>query len=130
MARVVHFEIVSDNTNRASIFYQNVFGWGAQQRGNAPYVLLNTGPDDQPGINGALMPWIEPFPKKEGVHAYICTIEGPEIELASVAKKVQEAGGKQLTHKKYIPGIGTHAYFEDTEGNVFGVLESEKKSTV
>jgi predicted enzyme related to lactoylglutathione lyase len=39
--------------------------------------------------------------------------------------KVTAAGGKVLGPKTTIPGVGYHAYCQDTEGNVFGILQTD-----
>ncbi len=54
MSRPVHFEIPVDDQARAAAFYTAAFGWEIQQWEGAPYWLATTGPDDQPGIHGAL----------------------------------------------------------------------------
>ncbi|MGZ7068495.1 MAG: VOC family protein, partial [Methanobacterium sp.] len=41
------------------------------------------------------------------------------------AEKIKKAGGKMLTEKQAIPGIGIMAAFEDTEGNVSVIMEPE-----
>jgi len=53
MPRPTHFEIPSDNPERAISFYEAVFGWKFQKwEGPMPYWLITTGPDSEPGING------------------------------------------------------------------------------
>ena len=46
-------------------------------------------------------------------------------ELISVLHQatVKLRGGKQVTDFEIIPKVGKFAYFEDTEGNMFGVLQ-------
>jgi predicted enzyme related to lactoylglutathione lyase len=39
------------------------------------------------------------------------------------AKKIEKEGGKMLTEKMNIPGIGIMATFQDTEGNVSAIIE-------
>ena len=39
------------------------------------------------------------------------------------AKKIESQGGKMLTEKMTIPGMGFNGLFEDTEGNVSGIIE-------
>ena len=58
MPRVIHFEICADNPDRALGFYTSVFDWQVQKAElpGIDYWLVTTGPDDQPGINGAIMP--------------------------------------------------------------------------
>ena len=55
MPRVIHFEIPADDTGRAAKFYQKVFGWKIEKWGPMDYWLATTGPDSEPGINGAIM---------------------------------------------------------------------------
>lgn len=46
---------------------------------------------------------------------------------ASVAA-VMKAGGKQVIPKMPIPGVGFLAYREDTEGNLFGMMQSDRSA--
>jgi predicted enzyme related to lactoylglutathione lyase len=43
--------------------------------------------------------------------------------LPEVTVKVEANGGSLAHEPNEIPGIGTHAYFKDTEGNLFGALQ-------
>jgi predicted enzyme related to lactoylglutathione lyase len=45
------------------------------------------------------------------------SIEGAE-------KAIPDAGGEQVLPSQEIEGIGRLAYFKDTEGNIFGAMES------
>ena len=58
MPRVVHSEIHAADVQRAVTFYTEVFGWTSEDWSSfagSPYDGLVTGPDDKPGINGAVM---------------------------------------------------------------------------
>jgi uncharacterized protein len=46
----------------------------------------------------------------------------------SAVEAAKRAGGKLVQPKTHIPGVGYYAYCQDTEGNLFGVLEAEKKT--
>jgi predicted enzyme related to lactoylglutathione lyase len=46
---------------------------------------------------------------------------------ASVAS-VQKNGGTIIAPKMAIPGVGWLAYFQDPDGNVFGVMESDSNA--
>jgi uncharacterized protein len=122
MPRVIHFEIHCDDLDRAERFYRNVFGWEFQRWEGAPvdYRLVTTGPDEEPGIDGALA---ERRGEIDGqaVIAYVNTI-GVD-DMVQTERRVAEAGGKQRRPRDEIPGVGTVAYFKDTEGNIFGALE-------
>ena len=56
MSRVVHFEILADDPERAIKFYENVFKCKIEKWDQYDYWLVTTGENDEPGINGAIMP--------------------------------------------------------------------------
>jgi predicted enzyme related to lactoylglutathione lyase len=116
MSRVIHFEIPADDPGRAVKFYERVFGWKIEKWGTIDYWLATTGPDNQPGINGAIM-------TRETQKTTVNTIGVPSVD--EFAKKIADAGGKVLTQKTAIPGIGFFAYCIDTEANVFGIMEND-----
>ncbi|HEY7628101.1 MAG TPA: VOC family protein [Ilumatobacteraceae bacterium] len=124
MARPVHFEIQADNPERAIAFYTAVFGWAINKWGNESYWLVTTGPDDHPGINGAIMP------RNTGRPAHGAPIVGAVITMqiddidASLAKAI-ELGGAMAMDKMAIPGVGTVAYVFDPEANVVGLIQPE-----
>ncbi|HKZ03021.1 MAG TPA: VOC family protein [Pyrinomonadaceae bacterium] len=125
MPRVVHFEIQAGDPDRAIKFYQTLFGWTFQKwEGPMPYWLITTGPDDKPGINGGLLPRQGPAPiEGQAVNAYVCTTEVESID-ASI-KAAESNGGSIAVPKKPVPGIGWLAYCKDTEGNIFGMMQSD-----
>ena len=119
MPRVVHFEIGLDEAERALRFYREVFGWQAQKwEGPEDYWLLTTG-DEGPGINGGL------YRRHEGMrfNAHVNTIDVPSVE--DYLARVESAGGKAVTKKITLPGVGFLAYCEDTEGNTFGIMQAD-----
>ncbi len=115
MSKVVHFEIPADDPARAAKFYEDVFGWKIEKwEGNFDYWLVKTGEDDEPGINGAIMP-------KEFGSMVRDTISVDSYD--EFAKKIEMEGGKMLTEKMNVPGMGDTGSFQDTEGNVFAIIE-------
>ena len=120
MPRIVHFEIPVDNVDRAIKFYSSVFGWKIEKWGPQDYWLIKTGQEGQPGIDGAIM-------KREApTNVTVNTIDVPSLE--EYLTKVTKSGGKILTSKTTIPGVGYFAYCQDTEGNAFGVLQSDESA--
>ena len=79
MGRLVHFEIQADDVERAKSFYGDVFGWAFQDYSavtGSPYWGIVTGPDEEPGINGGLMPRPAPTPGAgQGTNAFVCTMQ-------------------------------------------------------
>ena len=124
MPRPVHFEIHASDPARAQAFYTAVFDWQFQQWGDIPYWVVITGKDDEPGINGGLLPRRGPAPAPDApVHGYPLTIGVEDID-ATIAT-IEEAGGTVALAKEAMPGVGLLAYYKDTEGNIFGVLQPD-----
>ena len=118
MNRPVHFEILTENPENVAAFYRDVLGWSfASWDSPQGYWLLTTGEEGTPGINGGLMH--RHFPQ-----AVINTIA--VASLAETIAKVEAAGGKKVNGPNEIPGIGTHAYCSDPDGNLFGLLQPKR----
>ena len=118
MPRVIHFEIPADDPQRAATFYERVFGWQFQKwDGLMEYWMVNTGPDDQPGISGAMVRRQQPGASTTNV-----------VDVASVdevAASIEAAGGSIVVPKMAVPGVGWAAYFADSEQNIFGVMQAD-----
>jgi hypothetical protein len=120
MARPVHFEILADDPKKAAAFYESVLGWeiAAWEDGPEPYWLVTTGPEDTPGIDGAIM-------HRSFQQAVINTIQVDSLQERLA--KVEAAGGKLVLGPNEIPGVGQHAYCSDPEGNLFGLLQPSQQ---
>ena len=117
MARVVHFDITANEPEKLIDFYKGIFGWNFQKwDGPMDYWLIMTGKEGEPGIDGGL--------GKKGPEAMpFNTIEITDID--SYIEKVTNHGGKIIVPKMAIPKIGWIAYFEDPEGNKFGLMQND-----
>ncbi len=126
MARVVHFEIHTENPERAIQFYQKSFGWEFQKwEGPMDYWLVMTGPKDQPGIDGGLVPRQGEI-DGQAVIAYVCTIDVPDID--ATVSTVEKNGGTIAVPKMAVPTVGWLVYFKDTEGNIFGAMQTDPEA--
>jgi len=126
MPRVVHFEIHAGDPERAIKFYEKVFAWTFQKwEGPMPYWLVITGPDDQRGINGGLLPRQGEI-DGQAVIAYVCTIGVDSID-GSISS-VQANGGTVVVPKMPVPKVGWLVYCKDTEGNIFGMLQPDENA--
>lgn len=115
MHRVIHFEISADSPDRAIDFYSNVFGWNITEKSDG-YYLIHTGPQHERGINGGM--------KKRGklsVKGAINTIGVPDIK--KFISLIQSNGGKVVQEPVALKNTGYIAYCEDTEGNLFALLQ-------
>ena len=117
MPKIVHFEIPADNPQRAIDFYTKVFGWKITKwEGEFDYWLVETGEEDEPGINGAIKP------KEFG--NMISDVIGVD-SYDDFTRKIEAEGGKMVSKKMNIPGIGITGAFQDTEGNILSIIEAE-----
>ena len=126
MHRVIHFEIHADQPNRAVQFYEKVFGWTfSKWPGPMDYWLISTGPKAQPGIDGGLIQRRGVI-DGQAVIAYVCTVDVPSVDqsLAGIIAN----GGTNVVPKMPIPGVGWLAYCKDTEGNIFGIMQSDPQA--
>lgn len=125
MAGVVHFEIPTDDKERANSFYQSAFGWNLVPMQGMDYTSAITTPSDEqtglpnaPGaINGAL------FPRTENLRTPVITIDVEDLDAALA--QVESAGGSVAQAKDAVPGMGYFAYFKDTEGNLLGLWQTD-----
>jgi uncharacterized protein len=126
MSKVVHFEIPTDDIDRAKSFYGAVFGWELQTvpMDGGEYTSVRTTDVDEetqlptePGaINGGM------FVRNEQVTSPVITIDVDGIDDA--LKQIEAEGGSTVTPRTAIPGMGAFAYFKDPEGNVLGLWET------
>jgi len=121
MARVVHFDISAEDIERAIQFYESIFGWKfTKWEGPMEYWMISTGPQGKPGIDGGLS-------KRQGPDAQVTnTIEVESTD--QTLEKIVRSGGKIIQPKGAIPGVGYFAQCADTEGTIFGIMESDENA--
>ena len=123
MPRPVHFDIQADDLERAKQFYGDVFGWTFEDYSDfvgAPYFGVITGQDDEPGINGGLLPRPVAAPAPEqGTNAFVLTIGVDDFDAFDA--KILAAGGVVALPKYALPGMAWQGYYLDTEGNTIGL---------
>jgi uncharacterized protein len=125
MDAVVHFEIPVDDLDRAKQFYGSIFGWDLKDTPGMEYTTVETTPVDEqqrpkdPGaINGGMFKRTAEIP----VPVPVITISVNSIDDA--LKQVESSGGTVVKPSEEIPGMGSYAYAKDTEGNLFGLWQS------
>jgi len=134
MGRVVHFEIHADDPLRAQGFYENVFGWKVEKPGPEEYWLVMTGKKgsalkgkENDGIDGAIVRRQGQTPAHNNpVSAFVCTIEVKDVD--ATCKKVVENGGNVVVDKTAVANVGWLYYCKDTEGNIFGLLQTDEQA--
>jgi hypothetical protein len=117
MSRVIHFEIPAANPERAAAFYTKAFGWKFEKwPGPMEYWMVVTGTDSAPGINGGLM-------RNDTVKTTTNTIGVDSLDKS--IETVTKAGGALIMPRTPIPTVGYFAYCQDTEGNLFGMMQAD-----
>jgi predicted enzyme related to lactoylglutathione lyase len=120
MPRVIHFELQADDPDRATKFYEDVFGWKTARLGDGgaqSYWIMTTGDGAEPGINGGIMRRDTRFPGN------VNTLDVPDVD--AYCEKVTAGGGKVTMPRFAVQGMGWAAYCEDTEGNMFGIFKPD-----
>ncbi len=118
MARLVHFEMNVKDVHKTISFYEDVFGWRFQKwDGPMDYWLIMTGDENEPGIDGGLGYAEEGFPK------VVNTIDVDDID--AIIKKIESNGGEIVRPNHAVPGVGWLAYFKDSEGVMFGIMQND-----
>jgi uncharacterized protein len=125
--RIVHFEIHAADIERAKAFYGAVFGWDFPLwMEQPPYWGVMTAPQDssEPGINGGLMTRMGASPSIGApVNGFVCTVQVDNYD--EIHDRILAAGGTVALPKMALAGMAWQGYYIDTEGNLFGVHQSD-----
>lgn len=115
---IAHFDISADNVPRAKNFYEKLFGWKIEKFPFGPeyYLIETTTETGRKGVGGGIAHREKPYQK---ITNFI-QVDSIDDSIA----KVIELGGKIMEPKTAIPTVGFIAGCEDTEGNIFGLLEA------
>jgi predicted enzyme related to lactoylglutathione lyase len=117
----VHFDISAEDPERAVAFYSDVFGWRIQKwDGPQEYWLISTG-EGEPGIDGGMSR------RNDGQASTTNTIQVGSVDR--YGERITNQGGKVVSPKMAIPGVGYLAFCQDTEGNTFGIMESDPSAS-
>lgn len=115
---VVHWEFWSQDPQKISTFYQQVFDWKIQPVAEHDYTLVETGGTG--GINGGIMkPKRGPWPAKLALYIDV-------DDLDAYGKKLKQAGGKIIVERQEVPGVGQFSLFEDPDGRLLGMWKQKK----
>ena len=119
-ANLRHFAIECDDVERARHFYQSVFGWRIEPWGPPGFYQIFTGTPEKPGVLGALQQRRDPL-TGTGNRGFECSFGVQSVR--DVIASVTANGGRIAMSEFRIEGVGNGAYFLDTEGNRFGVMQ-------
>jgi predicted enzyme related to lactoylglutathione lyase len=135
MNRLIHFEIHASDPDRSAKFYGDLFGWdirewsipGVEVPPENRYLVVTTGPQTEPGINGGILVR-RGAPPADGqpVNAFVCTIGVADVNQ-SVAR-AEALGGTIALPRMPVKGIGWLAYCKDPHGNIFGMMQEDRNA--
>ena len=107
-------------------FYNELFGWkfdkfpsppGSKMPEGMEYWMISTVDDKgNEGVNGGMMR--RQSPQQQGITNYFDVKSVQEYSA-----KVEKLGGKVISPKMPVPGMGYFAVCTDTENNGFGIFE-------
>ena len=121
MSAIVHFDVPAEDIERAKKFYSMLLGWQFQEFPEMQYNLITTtNLDGTPGVGGGLGKRMEPSQRMMNYFGV------PSLDVAM--NQVRSLGGKVLTGKMAVPGMGFLANCVDTEGNAFGLWEENPQA--
>lgn len=121
MSAIVHFDVPAEDVERAKKFYAALFDWKFQSFPEMQYNLITTtNLDGTPGVGGGLGKRMDPSQRMTNYFGV------PSIDTAM--KQVSELGGKLISGKMAVPGMGFLANCMDTEGNAFGLWEENAQA--
>ena len=112
MSKAMSFNIYVDNPEKAIRFYSEALGWEITQFKEEQHWMVKAGPEDEQGVDGFLDPRVG---NRTTVNHYRIPSYKETLE------KIVKGGGKVLEEMD-MGDMGKHAFCEDPEGNVFGVM--------
>ena len=121
MPTIVHFDLPADDTQRAIAFYSELFGWTFQKAEGVPmeyYLIATKNLDGSSGLAGGMGPRGAP---DQQMMNYIGV---PSV--ADYLERVTRIGGTVIMPRTPIPGVGSLAICQDTEGNRFGLVDDNE----
>ena len=130
MPTIVHFQIPSDDIERSKKFYNDLFGWKfdkfpspagseAMPEGMEYWMISTVDDKGDEGVNGGMMK--RQSPEQQGITNYFDVKSVQEYSA-----KVEKLGGKVISPKMPVPGMGYMAVCTDTENNGFGIFEADQ----
>jgi predicted enzyme related to lactoylglutathione lyase len=124
MPTIAHFDIPSDDIERSKKFYSDLFGWKMDKwsgsSGEMEYWLISTVDDKgNKALSGGMGK--RQSPQHQGITNFFDVKSVQEYSA-----KIEQLGGKVISPKMPIPGIGYMAMCTDTENNSFGIFEADQ----
>lgn len=111
---VQHFEINSNDYEKAQKFYKDVFDWEIHKHEGMDYAIVARGNDHS--IGGGIG---QVQKGQKAMVTFYVTVD----DIETYINKVEKAGGKIVMPLTPIPDVGACAMFTDLDGNVLGLFK-------
>jgi uncharacterized protein len=129
MPTIVHFEIPSDDVERSKRFYSELFGWNIEKwpgseempEGMEYWMITTTDDKGHKALTGSMM-------KRQNAQQHGITNFIDVKSIDEYSSRVEQLGGKIVTPKMPVPGMGYFAACIDTENNRFAIWETDSKA--
>ncbi len=113
---IVWIDLVTNDAKASKKFFKNLLGWKFENHEDYDVSLSGTKP-----ISGIM----EDKQLLQGSNTSYWVVSASVKDVAATVEKVKSKGGKVLTEPAKVPGRGTVALVEDSQGAFFSVLHSE-----
>lgn len=122
MSTIVHFEVPTDDIERAKKFYGELFDWKIEKYPGPMdyYMIATTNEKGEKAVDGGMMKRQNP---QQPITVYVDVSSIDEYVV-----KVENLGGKVVVPKAAVPGVGYFAICLDTENNSFAIWENDKNA--
>jgi uncharacterized protein len=111
---IIHVEFSAKDREAAGKFYHELFDWEIKQIPDMDYATFSTGDG---GTGGGFNPITADNPPG----TIMVYVETDSVE--DTLRKAEALGGKTVSPRMEIPGVGWFAIFQDPTGNQVAVLE-------
>jgi uncharacterized protein len=116
--KLVHFEVPAQDTKRALGFYQGMFGWQFESYpGPFEYHMTQFSEEQGGAVHDAA--------QGGGIPGILVYFDVDDIRAG--AQRVRELGG-EAEDPGPVPQMGWYARCKDTEGNDFGLWQSDRSA--
>lgn len=124
--RQFYFELFADEPERAMRFYSALFSWSFESVPNTPGVWTIKDQNRAEPELGLLWKrqgiFLGSAKMQSQINGYVAFFRVPSIEGARTT--AAREGGIAMHAPTHLPDGALRAYIMDTEGNIFGVIES------
>jgi len=113
MSKAIRFSLYVDNPERAIKFYSEALGWKMNKARQEGHWFINAGPKEEEGLEGDME-------QREGSRTTVAHFRVKSYK--DTVKAALKNGGKVLKETD-MGEMGKHAFLQDSEGNVIGIME-------